>query len=1220
MQKTAIRFWMPMPITMHVYTRTLTKILFVMKLIVLLMTVALFQVHATGTAQTVSISAKAMPLEEVLQLVRKQSGYAIFGHADLIKSAKPVTVNARNMPLTDFLDLIFRNQQITYEIINKNIVLSRTAPVPKVAPDEETQTNAPVFLLRGHVRGDNNKPLEGATVRVINSARVTYTGEDGSFTLPVEAGSQITVSFVGFTTRQINVEQVMSTPGYGLVVKMQRSQTALADVTIVSTGYQQLNKERATGSFSKPDMQVFKDRAGTMDVMSRLDGLVAGLTVNSGPLATVTTGGRVTPGTTQKALIRGTSSVTLNTNPLFVLNGIPVANISAVNPDDIEDITVLKDAVASSIWGARAANGVIVITTRSGKKNQPVKVNYSGFVNFQGKPDFDYMPRLSSRQYIEATRSLFDADQWPYPTLSYNVVAPHEQIMYDQAGGIISAEQANRKLDSLSSTDNTGQIKDLWYRNALTTNHTVSVSGGSDTYSFYGSLSYTNTRSNRPDDKNQNFRLNLNQDININKALKIGLRTAVAQQNARTSNNIAVNGQFIPYQLFTDEAGNGLNMNWLQGYSNVLRADYQARSRINLDYNPWNERQAGYTSTNQLTVNVTGDVNLKIYKGLSFSGTYGYQSAPGSSKTFQGHDVYIVRKQIADFTIAPTVNSTPFYYFPNTGGTLNTNDFNQRAWTARNQLIYNSALRNGRDRINIQFGQEAREDLLLLNSTRLFGYDEETNRSIPLDYQVLANGIFNTVTSGRMTYGELPATIFEERARFESLFALLNYTFNNKYSLDASWRRDRSNMVGSDKSSQNKPIWSIGGKWDIGKETFASRLKWLNSAVLRATYGITGNAPAPGGATYYDLLVAQNITGAIGGAGANINAPANRKLSWESTKNYNLGADVSVLNARVSASIDLYWKKTTALLGLASIDPLSGFRTTTSNLGEMENHGIEVSLQTVNVKSGNFDWTSSLNFSFNTNKLASYATALEYLSNNAASKVGGPQYYPGYAMTPMFGYRYGGLDETGDPLLKLADGTTTKTPTAATVDDAVYIGSQIPKYNGGLTNRFRYRNFSLSVNMIYNLGHYMRRDINNRYNGRITATQANFIAGNLHPDFLQRWQQPGDEARTDIPKYIPGEIPFLSTRNLDYYLYADRNIVSASFIKVRDITLSCNLPSTWLQMAKLGSVNIYAQATNFMLWKANNLDIDPEYINFTTGERVMPAAKHSYTIGANVSF
>jgi hypothetical protein len=285
----------------------------------------------------------------------------------------------------------------------------------------------------------------------------------------------------------------------------------------------------------------------------------------------------------------------------------------------------------------------------------------------------------------------------------------------------------------------------------------------------------------------------------------------------------------------------------------------------------------------------------------------------------------------------------------------------------------------------------------------------------------------------------------------------------------------------------------------------------------------------------------------------------------------------------------------------------------------MTNRGIEVMLQSVNIQSKNFHWLSGLTFSYNNNKLKSYNTSLAYLDNTPEGKVMSGQYFEGYAMNPLFGYRYGGLDGLGDPLLRLSDNTVSKLANAATMNDIIYKGTQTPKFNGGLTNQFKYKQYSLQINVIYNLGHVMRRDINTLYNGRITANQGQFT-GNINPYFLDRWKKPGDEAITDIPRYIAGESPLLTDRKLEYYTLADRNIVSASYVKVRDITLSWNLPQVWLQKVKISSVYIYVQTTNFMVWKANHNDIDPEFHRLFDGTRDLLPFKHSYSIGTNVSF
>jgi len=1206
----------------RLFARPNTKTRLMSRLTLFFLIVALLQVHTTARAQTVTISGKDITLKKVFVLIKDQTGFTVFTKADLLKKAKPVTVDVRQMPLRALLDLVLNDQQISYQISNKSIILSRAGEVRTPAPaEQDKQPSSPMFMFQGIVSGEEHALLVGATIKVEGTTRNVLTTPDGSFSVPVAEEEVLQISFVGYTSKQIRITREvvkqMETP---LQIALQRATTTLADVTVLSTGYQQLNKERASGSFSKPDMDIFKMRTSSMDVMSRLDGLVAGLSVVAGPNGVQNNTNRIGGGnTTQQAIIRGKSSITLSGNPLYVVNGLPVEDISAINLDDISDITVLKDAVAASIWGARAANGIIVITTKSGKKNAPVKVSYNGFINFAGKPDMDYEKLLTSAQYIQTAKELFNPTQFPYNTLSYAVMAPHEQVLYDQFNGIISKQQADKSLDSLAAIDNKGQIKDIWYRNALTTNHNLSVSAGSAAYSIYGALSYTNTQSNRPGEKDQQFRITINQDVNINKALKIKLNSFLTNQIKSAGNNIAIENKSLPYQLFKDDAGNGIQQNYLRGYSNAVGADYAARSRLDLNFIPFDERRYGHSSSNNLTVNITGEVNCRLFKGLGFTGTYGYQKAPGSAKNYLDHKSFSQRVDALAFTVAPDVNTVPVYYLPVTGGTYFSGNFDQRSWISRNQLVYNATVRDGKDRLNIQIGQEAREQLSLSASTIVRGYDENLQTFAALDYATLSQGVFGTVSSFRSVLNELPFTSLEERTRYNSYFGLLNYFIDEKYGIDASWRTDHSNLIGSDKSSQNKPIWSIGAKWNFSKEKFMQRFSWLNSAAVRATYGITGNSPFVGGTALQDILAIERGQSApVAGTGVAIISPANRKLNWESTKTTNLGIDLSVLKARLTASIDVYWKNTSDLLGTIPLNPLTGFRTSTGNIGNIRNRGIEITLGSVNVRTKNFEWTSSLTFSYNKNKLVSYSEAFAGFLNNAQSKVGST-YYIGYSMASLFAYRYAGLNNEGDPQVILANGNKSADPAAAQPDDIVYAGTMIPLYNGGLMNAFRYKGFLLNANIVYNLGHVMRRDVNTMYNGRLTGVQGSFT-GNVSTYFSDRWKQPGDEMHTDIPRYIAGEFPFFSTRRLEYYTQADRNVVSASYIKLREITLSYSLPQSLLQKCKLDGVRFFVQAGNFMIWKANRFGIDPEYHVLGQGVRNLPPYKHSFSFGSSITF
>ncbi|MDH7459959.1 SusC/RagA family TonB-linked outer membrane protein [Chitinophagaceae bacterium 26-R-25] len=1159
------------------------------------------------------MSVKNAAMVDVLQQVKEKSGYRVLYNEKTLEGSKPVTVNLKAVTLQFALAEIFKGQPITYTI-NKNVIVIRRNT--EVVPAAEGPKKAfEVIPVTGLVVGEKGEALPAATITIDNTAIRFTTDSRGSFNMTVPEDGTMIISYIGYET-----DTVAIMGQHNFQIKLKLSGNKLNEV-MVSTGYQKLNKERTTGSFGKPDMEVFEARTGTMDVVSRLEGLVAGLTVIPGPNGIVNNNNRLGNGnTTQKSIIRGPSSVQLSSDPLYVVNGLPVADFSTINPNDIADITVLKDAAATAIWGARAANGVIVVTTKSGSRNNKMKIGYSGFVNFMGKPDFDYGKMLSSQQYIQVAKETFNPTQFPYFTLGTAYVTPHEQILYNQYASKITEAEANKSLDSLSAINNAAQIKDLLYRNAITTSHTLSLSGGTQHYTYYTAISNTDIIGNRPGQNENAFRVNLNQELNINKALSISLYTNLNNTLRSSTRQPDVSNLFVPYQLFRDNQGNNLNMNWAQGLSPETRADYQARSRINLDYNPMNEINYGFTKTNNLAINVTGGITLKLFKGLSFQGTYGYQKAPGQTKSYDDSKEYLVRKDLLNFTVAPSTTTAPIYYLPTTGGTYQVTNNDQRGWTLRNQLVYNTFIRKGKDRLNVQFGQEARELVNSGSMTRLRGYDLDLLTYPPLDYKTLNNGIFGTVTSFRSALQELPSMSVEETSRFSSYFSLASYTFNDKYSVDASWRVDHSNLIGSDVSAQNKPVYSVGAKWNIQKERFLSSNQWIDNLALRATYGVTGNSPYVGAAALNDVLVVENnfMTTPVAGTGVIINSPANTKLAWETTKTINIGLDFAVLKSRLSGSIEFYNKNTTNLLGNISPNPLNGFQSAKGNLGELSNKGIEMALRSVNIQGKDFAWTSSLTFSYNKSKLLSYQNVPSFL-NTALGKVGS-EYMVGYSMASLFAYNYAGLDNKGNPQIRLAKGTVTADPSIAMPEDVIYKGTVIPVYNGGFTNVFRYKAFSLTANMIYSLGNVMRKDINTVFSGRITGGSTGIFSGNLNSYFLDRWQKPGEEAYTDIPAYIPDENPFTSTRNLDYYRFASTNIVSASYIKLRDITLSYQLPESLLNKAKISSVNFYVQASNFMVWKANKADIDPEYQNFTSGYRSIPPYKHAFSFGTNINF
>lgn len=1173
------------------------KLVLIMKLIIIMMIAGFLQVSAGTYAQRVTIVEKHISLKKAFDKIGAQTGYDFLFNADLIKSAKPVTINVHNATLEEVLEKCLKEQNLEYSISNNSVVVKAKTPslIERMA---NIFTNIDV---RGHVIDETGKPLIGAFVRTISGSVGYVTGTDGSFYFRnLTERDRLVVSYIGFET-----DTVKPRSDVDLIIVMKPKVNAIAEVAIVSTGYQQLDKQTATGAYSKPDMAIFKNRTGTMDIMSRLDGLIPGLTITAGSKGSTASRYSATQ-TTQMSVVRGKSSVQLGTDPLYVLNGVQVPDLANINPDDVEDITVLKDAAAAAIWGAKAANGVIVVVTKKGMQNRPVRINYSGYVSLQGKPDLTHPKQLSSSQYIQAAREIFDPAIYPYSSLSNSFIAPHEQLLYEIEANKTNAEyvrRANASLDSLGRIDNSSQINDLWYRDAYTTNHTLSASGGGSMYNFYSSASYADTHSNTIGASNKAYRINFNQTITPNKRLTIGLNTSFNNTISSGLTPPSVSGTFLPYQLFKDDNGNNILMNYMFGFSPERRANYQARSRINLDYNPIDEINRGHNNNNLLTINGTGTVNVKLIKGLSFDGTYSYQKSTGKNTIYNDVSSYGLRRQLLDFTVAATPASTPVYNLPTTGGTFSNAVSDQHNWTVRNQLIYNTNLRNNKDQLNIQAGQDVSETYQNINTNILRGYNEALQTYTLLDYNRLASGIFGGIASGRSILSEKQSTVINTVSRFKSYYALLNYAFDGKYMFTSSYRQDKSNLFGSDQSAQKKPSYSFGGKWLVMREDFMKDVNWISDLGLRATYGITGNSPYVGAASTLDVLYAQ--TNSVTGNSLAISSVANTRLSWESTRTVNIGLDFGLLKGRLNASLDLYKKNTTDMLGSAELNALTGTTLATSNIGRLSNKGIELSLRSLNIQSRDFSWSTGLVFSWNKNKLDSYYVNPS-IPTDADSRVNSGLSVIGYNTSALFAYRYAGLDNMGDPQIRLADGTITKMPGVGKVEDLVYMGTTQPPFNGGFTNTFRYLQFSLSANMIYNLGGVMRRNANDFFSGRLTGSAASFSSGNVNAEFADRWKNPGDELTTDIPSYVAS---YTDRRNEAYYTFADINVISSSYIKLRDVTLSYSLPPMLLKAIRVQGINVFVQGGNFMVWKANKYDVDPEGQYTST-----------YSLGANISF
>lgn len=1171
------------------------------RLMLVFLTAILLQVSITN-AQNVNLSFKGATISDVLKQIKKQSGYGFVIPKDLASKARPVDVQISNMPLQDALKIIFRDQQLTWQINNKLIIIREKEAASSPKSNDAVQP----IDVSGAVTDTTGLPIAGATIRAKNTSKFAISDYLGHFILTgIEPGTALSISSIGFKP----VEVAVTGAEIRIVLKTDISQ--LKDITVTyNTGFATLSKERATGSFGKPDMEIFSKRAGTTDVIARLDGQIAGMTVGTGILSNASNNNN-NGTTTRRSVIRGLSSIQLNTDPLYVVNGVIVPDFGALNVDDIEDITVLKDAAAAAIWGARAANGVVVITTKSGNKNPKPVVSYSGFVSYTPRPDLSYGNYMNSREYIQFAREIFDPVLYPYSsTTGY---APHEKIMYDQYLGRISATEANRRLDSLSAIDNLGQIQDIFFQPAITTNHTVSVSGGNNVYSFYGSFGYTGIQSQTLGNTNNSYKLNLSQSISPNKNIRLTINASMINTVLTNKNWPGVSSNFVPYQLFRDAAGNNLKINYLTGYSDSLRNDYTAKSRINLDYSPLDEVDLVDRKNNNINLNVSANLQVNIWKGLRFSGTYGYLLVPGTVMQYNDAQTLQERKTALSLTVAPTAGSTPQYNYPVTGGTMRNGTNKQRNFTIRNQLVYDAALRQGRDHLTLQAGNDIQEDYNFRNSNMVMGYDKKLGTYTVMDLARLRNGVFGTVTGFGLLFN-FPYELSENKSRFLSYFGMGSYSFDGKYFIDASIRQDYSSQFGKALSSQNKPSWSLGGKWNLTREKMLSDVKWLNSLNLRSTFGMTGNSPYAGSGAYSpreDIFsaISSSTQYNVAGESLTLSGVANLNLSWEVTRVINLGIDFSMFNARLSGSVEAYHKNTTDLLGTIPLNPWSGRSAIIGNTGQLVNKGIEVTLRSENIRTKDLNWSTTLVLGRNQNKLVSY-NSKNFSDFGVGDLMSSATIIVGQSINAMYAYRYGGLDNLGDPRVIKADGTLVKKYADVAAKDLVFVGNATPKLNGGFSNRIAYKGLALTANAVYSLGGVMRKDANILYNGRLQVS--GFYGSNYQNYEMDRWKKPGDEAFTNIPSYVAGSVS--NTRRFtEFYPMSDINIVSASYIKLRDISLAYDLPVNQLHFVKISKASVFAQASNFMIWHANKEGIDPEYprtINPNT-------PGHTYSFGVN---
>lgn len=1153
-------------------------------------------------SQTVKVSVNftETPLAEIFTALGKQAGVVFLYDQKLIGAKGKVNLKAEDKELEKVLKEFLPPLRLTY-VFEDGVVIIR-----------EVQGQHPVKTARiitGVVTDEEDQPLPGVHVVLKGSLSGVATDRNGEFRVAVESSMKpvLVLSFIGKQTQEVKVSEK---DNYKVILPMRVEK--FEDVVV--TGYQTLSRERSAGSFSRVSGDDVAKKANlTGNILETLEGLTPGLSVNYGIGE-------------DKFLIRGATSINSSREPLIVVDGVALeeGNVEElVNSSDVESVTFLKDATSASIWGARAANGVIVITTKSGKTgDRHLKITYDGSFTYKGLPDFDYRGLMNSAQIIQSAVEIFDPVTYPWSSVSTKnggaLVYPHEMPLYSYANNEIDEAERDRQLGALAALDNRSQVEKYLMQPALFTKHTLSFSGAAGIYSIYGSVGYEYNR-NIERTNTDKIQVNFKHNIQLKKWLKVDLTTNLSVQNSKIGMMPAYTNvnTVLPYEMLANEQGNPLDHSHTVFYKEY-QEELETKSLLDLSYVPLTDMKEGFNRSKSVNGRLNLGIVANLAPGLKYEGRFQYQQNYNKSELFYSQHSSRVRIELARFTkpANPPASTAPTYYLPTTGGhyTLSGND--GKNWTIRNQFNYDRSFGKDRSQITAIAGMEVQSAFSSSHSSMRRGYDPQSQTYQAYDEKELeTNGISGAVYSNfgtpRNTLKTKTFSQSETENRFVSFYSNVVYTYDNKYTLNGSIRIDQSNLYGSDPSVQFKPVWSVGVAWNLKQEKFMERVDCLDRLNFRFSYGLGGNSPKPGKGGPYNLLESNTSSLFSGqGIGYAIMYPANDKIRWERTRTINAGIDLAAFNNRITASIDVYHKLTTDLLATMPTDQTLGWESFYTNFGDMKNQGFEVSLKTKNIVGRNFGWTTLLTLTNNRNKVLK----LNLDGTMTASRKVYFDYVEGYAGNSLFAYRWAGLNNEGNPQVFNADGQRVSNYQDESLTEAAvkFLGVTQPKWYGALTNEFSYKGFDLSFMFVYNFGHKMRRDVNNFWYGRLTH--------NVSKKFLERWRKPGDEELTNVPKYVARSVDNQTkSRNISFYEYADINVLDASYVKLRDITLSYSLPQRWCSKLSTDRIVLRAQVSNLLLIAANNDGIDPEYHQYRSGLRGTKYGP-SWSVGLTVHF
>jgi TonB-linked SusC/RagA family outer membrane protein len=1191
-------------------------------------------------AQKITFTGEDLQLSYIFSIIKDQTGYSVLFSRTNIRNTKNVSVNVVDMPLRDFLSVVLKDQPLKFVIEGTTVFIQRKTVTSQ--PPDKNQPAA--IVITGRVIDMQFKPMQGVSVTIKGTSNGTATNQEGEFALGgVDPKAMLVFTYVGHNTIQEKIN------GRTRIIVNLEPANQLLDNAIVYNGYQKIQRQYLTGSVTSLKMDsIIQPGFTTVDKM--LEGRVPGLTymLNSGQA-----------GAAPKLRIRGTSTILGSREPLWVVDGIvrtdpiPIPTerindpdfvnllgnaISGLNPHDIDQIDVLKDATAAALYGVRGANGVIVITTKRGKPGPPT-VNYNVTGKFTRRPRYSdkevYM--MNSLERVDVSREMIEKRM----TLRGGALEAYEKTLVDYANGLIDYDTYKRQIGRAETlnTDWFGIIT----QDVFATDHSLSISGGNPLTSYRASLGYSNEPGVIKGEYNNRYTGTMNLRLSARK-FKAEFIVQLNEGNRRyTPQDLGIlsyaynNSRAIP--LYNEDRS-------LYYYSTISSSAYLNSFDIRT-FNVVNEMNRSGETVENNEYTATAYFNYEITNGLQLNTTLSYTAGNSEQRIwFEDKTDWAtqIRYPAWDFmteAFEPSLDLLPF------GGELRQQASRKRNYTINSRLDFSRYLDATRKhQLTAALGGEMSSNRYSNISQIRRGYYPNRGHSFA-DIDLTS---YSGYASWLRQNGQ--GVISEDLQNLVRSFVTSTYVYDNRYVLTATASSDFSNAFGTRSNERFLPTWAISGRWNMHNDILKD-VNWVDMTALRLSYGTQGNMLP--NQTPYTIISKGGTVGYYGSFYSTIDAFPNPGLAWEKVQDYSASFEFSFLKGKIAGSLGYFNKRTTNAFLNKKVSAINGATSYVVNGGTVENHGVELNFQFrpinnfgIDENKRGFIWRidPQLGQVFNkllNNTLRTNNVLVDPSSINYTSFLDGSIPLDGKPVSTFYSYRFQGLDHNyGFPVFYGAEpgkandlAMEYNKMTKEEMYKAVMIesGRREPVLQGGVTNYFSYRNFSLSFTFTYSLGNKVR--LLNIASGNYGTFRPS-SQQNLRKEFVNRWRYPGDEQKTNIPgiqgneqlrqeniawwsSSTPQMLNYFAADYYQMYDNSDLRVVSGDYVKLQYAALAYNFSKNLCDKLHTKGITLNLSGSN-LFTIANKALRGQDPSQSGSSSNINLSIRPVYTFNINVSF